>query len=293
MYYMELNKVKCPICMFNDSKTFIVYERRYFIVSCNNCEHVYLDLEPLSDHVATIYSDYYFKGYKDGYPDYLNQKSLLIKRGQYYSNIIGKFIKPGSMLDVGCSSGYIIKGFKESGWDVKGVEPNIKMAKYGKDKYDFDISITAFEQYQDQSTFNLITMIQVIAHFYDVRKCLKNASRHLESNGLLLIETWNRNSLTAKIMGKAWHVYCPPSVMNWFNPSSLRMFVEQFKFKYLTSKRTYKKMQMGHVKTRLSSKSETSFRYRIIENIAKLLRDETELIYPGDDLFYMIFRKIG
>ena len=283
--------MKCPVCNFNYSRPFIKDERGYLIVSCNNCKHVYLDFEPLPDHVSSVYSDDYFKGREDGYPDYIQLEPLLIRRGHYYSKIIGQFTGPGNMLDVGCGSGFIMKGFKDDGWEVKGIEPNINMAKYAKDKFDFDISETAFEQYQDQRTFDLITMIQVFAHFYDVRKCLKKASQFLKPNGLLLIETWNKNSLTAKVMGDAWHEYSPPSVTNWFTPPSLNMLVEQYNFKNLISKRTFKKIQLKHAKSLLSSKSEKSFIIRIIAKIVKFFPNETELIYPADDLFYMVFRK--
>lgn len=48
---------------------------------------------------------------------------------------------------------------------------------------------------------------------------------------------------------------------------------------------------MKHAKSLLSNISEKSFIIRIIEKIAKLFPDETELIYPADDLFYIVFRK--
>ena len=133
-----------------------------------------------------------------------------------------------------------MKGLKDNGWNVKGVEPNVNIAKYGIEKFNFDISSISFDLYDSKNKFDLITMIQVIAHFYDVRICLENASRLLKPNGLLLIETWNKDSLIAKIMGKAWHEYSPPSVLNWFTPSSLKILAEQLKLKHLISKRTLK-----------------------------------------------------
>jgi len=283
--------MECPICAHTNSKLFIEVDNKYCIVSCENCEHSYLHFQPLSNHASLIYSDDYFKGREDGYPDYIALEPLLFKRGKYYSNIIEKFAEPGYLLDVGSGVGFIMKGFKDNGWEVKGVEPNIKMAKYGRDKFDLDISTEAFEIYSDYSKFDLITMIQVIAHCYEVRKCMENASRLLKSKGLLLIETWNNKSFTAKIMSKAWHEYSPPSVTNWFNPSSLSLLAEQFGLTCLMSKRTFKKIQLGHAKSLLSSKSDNSFILRTIEKSLKLFPDETELIYPGDDLFFSVFRK--
>lgn len=284
--------VACPVCRFQQSNPLMKDESQYRILSCGNCKHEYLDFEPRSDHISKIYSDDYFNGGKDGYPDYIQLASLLIERGGYYANIIRRFMEPGSMLDVGCGSGFIMKGFRDNGWEVKGVEPNRKMATYGIEQFNLDISLTSFEAYRDPNVFDLIAMIQVIAHFYDVRSCIENASRLLKKNGLLLIETWNRDSLTAKIMGNAWHEYSPPSVVNWFTPSSLKMLAKQYGFKCITFKRTLKKIQMRQAKLLLSSKSKQSAIIKIVEKIANFLPDETELIYPGDDLFYILFKKV-
>ena len=284
--------VACPVCRFKHSNPLMKDESQYRILSCGNCKHEYLDFEPRSDHVSNIYSDDYFNGGKDGYPDYIQLEPLLIKRGGYYANIIRRFMKPGRMLDIGCGSGFLMKGFRDNGWEVKGVEPNRRMASYGIAKFNLDISVSPFEAYSDQNLFDLIAMIQVIAHFYDVRSCIENASRLLKTNGLLLIETWNRDSLTAKIMGNAWHEYSPPSVVNWFTPSSLTMLAKQYGFKCITFKRTLKKIQMGQAKLLLSSKSKQSVIVEIAEKIANLIPDKTELIYPGDDLFYILFKKV-
>ncbi len=284
--------VACPVCRSQQSNPLMKDESRYRILSCGSCKHEYLDFEPRSDHVLKIFSDDYFNGGKDGYPDYIQLESLLVERGGYYSNIIRRFMKPGSMLDVGCGSGFIMKGFRDNGWEVKGVEPNMKMTTYGIEQFNLDISMTSFEAYRDSNLFDLITMIQVIAHFYDVRSCIKNASRLLKTNGLLLIETWNRDSFTARIMGNAWHEYSPPSVVNWFTPSSLKMLAKQYGFKCITSKRTFKKIQMRQAKLLLSSKSKRFAAIEIIEKIANLIPDEAELIYPGDDLFYILFKKV-
>jgi len=33
------------------------------------------------------------------------------------------------VLDIGCAAGFILKGFEDSGWICRGIEPNETMAK--------------------------------------------------------------------------------------------------------------------------------------------------------------------
>ena len=179
----------------------------YRIVSCNNCTHIFLDFVPDSNHVSSIYSMDYFKGNKCGYPDYLQLSQLLIQRGHYYSEIVKRYTSPGSLLDIGCGAGFVMKGFSEEGWKVKGIEPNNEMSDYANKYFGFHVTAEPLEKHEDENTYDLITMIQVVAHFYDVRTCIDKAAGMLKPNGMLLIETWDRNSITAKLMGHAWHEY--------------------------------------------------------------------------------------
>ena len=106
-----------------------------------------------------------------------------------------------------------------------------------------------------------------------------------------VIETWDKDSLTAKIMGKAWHEYSPPSVTNWFTPSTLKMLMVQQGLKHLKHRRRLKKISIRHAKSLLAYKSRQSTLTRIIEKVVKIFPDEIEVIYPGNDLFWMIFKK--
>jgi 2-polyprenyl-3-methyl-5-hydroxy-6-metoxy-1,4-benzoquinol methylase len=283
--------MNCPVCKSEDFRRFTAVEDEYLLLSCGSCDHVYLDYTPLPDHVATIYSDDYFEGGKAGYPDYIQEESLHIKGAQFYSNVISELAAPGHMLDIGCAAGFLLKAFQDRGWKVQGVEPNLKMARYGRDRFGFDVTATSFESYISKNEYDLITMIQVIAHFYDVRKCIEKTTHLLKRNGLLLIETWDKDSLTAKIMGKEWHEYSPPSVTNWFTPSTLKMLMAQHGLKHLKYHRRLKKISIRHAKSLLSYKSGQSTITRILEKIVKIFPDEIDVIYPANDLFWMIFKK--
>jgi 2-polyprenyl-3-methyl-5-hydroxy-6-metoxy-1,4-benzoquinol methylase len=62
--------------------------------------------------------------------------------------------------------------------------------------------------------FDLINMIQVIEHVYDLDKALQNVARLLKEDGLVLVESWNMKSIVARMMGKRWPEYNPPSVVH-------------------------------------------------------------------------------
>lgn len=73
-------------------------------------------------------------------------------------------------------------------------------------------------------------MVQVIAHFHDLQGAFQAVIELLSPKGYLLVETWNKDSLVAKALGKGWHEYSPPSVLHWFSPSTLKQLLTPLGF---------------------------------------------------------------
>ena len=126
---------------------------------------------------------------------------MLRSRGRMYAKKIAQFTKPGKMLDVGAAAGYILQGFVESGWIGMGLEPNASMAALGSSQLGLDVCQGSLESIETDECFDLISMIQVDAHFYDAKLAFQKAYELLNPGGLLLIETWDRSSVSAANSG--------------------------------------------------------------------------------------------
>ncbi len=106
--------------------------------------------------------------------------------------------------------------FQRAGWKCIGVEPNRRMREIAAERFQVEMfdSLESFSESVKSNTplpFQLATLIQVISHLPDPRLTLKQVNQQLEETGLLLVETWDRNSLIAKISGSGWHEWNPPS----------------------------------------------------------------------------------
>ena len=64
-------------------------------------------------------------------------------------------------------------------------------------------------------TYDLVTMIQVLPHFYDLHQALQSAADVTKPQGYWLIETWNRDSMSAKLFGSEWHEYKGCFILNF------------------------------------------------------------------------------
>lgn len=273
----------CPLCQ---SESKFAFEAKGFTLrDCAACAHRFAEIAGGEAHVASIYDDSYFSGGGAGYADYLADAEMLKKRGRMYAQKIAKFTdEKGNILDVGAAAGFILQGFIDEGWRGAGIEPNETIARAGREKLDLDIRSGSLESFETSEKFDLVSMIQVVAHFYEPRTAFQKAFELLEGNGLLLIETWNRESLSARIFGKNWHEYSPPSVLQWFSEKGLTAFLKDLGFEKIARGRPSKKISGAHAKSLL--------KYRMGENfLLKLIPDGLNFPYPSEDLFWALYRK--
>ncbi len=283
---------RCDIC--GDDSPQAIEKHGIPIHECGKCRYRFACLPTSSDHVSTVYDDDYFVGGAAGYPDYLAQSELRKQHGIRYAQLVDGTVPTGRLLDVGAAAGFLMKGFEESGWKVRGLEPNEGIARRGEQEYEFDIrvgTLESFDEDQYDEPFDLISMIQVIAHFHDLDRALQNAATATKPGGYWLIETWDYRSLTARGFGKYWHEYSPPSVLRWFSPKSLRLLCARYDMQLISTGRPKKFIQGGHAKSLIRHSCENHRWLRPLSPLASLLPDVLQIPYPFDDVFWALFRN--
>jgi SAM-dependent methyltransferase len=230
-----------------------------------------------------VYDHSYFFGGGAGYSDYASERELLVDRGRMYAEKAAEFTIGRKVLDVGAAAGYILQGFVDAGWHGMGLEPNAAMAKLGQSS-GLDVRIGTLETFETPERFDLISMVQVAGHFYEPMTAFSRAMDLLNTGGLLLVETWDRRSVSARLFGRHWHEYSPPSVLHWFSRSGLDVLLTDIGFESVASGRPTKKISGGHVRSLL--------RYRIGgTRLWNVIPQNIVLPYPAEDLFWSLFRK--
>lgn len=279
----------CPLC--HNSSRQIFQAHGYWIRDCEACNHRFAELNTGSDHTKTIYSDEYFQGGGAGYPDYLGEARILRNHGRRYGKILEKYMRPGTMLDVGAAAGFVLQGFTDCGWQGDGIEPNQAMAAYAQNELGLNVQAGALESLKKNQQYDLVNMVQVIAHFAEIRTALQQAADTTKPEGFWLIETWNKDSFAASMFGQNWHEYSPPSVLHWFSPTTLKALASSFGFEEIARGRPSKWINGGHAKSLLQFKMESLPLGKLMGKPLNLLPEYLPLPYLADDLFWMLLKK--
>jgi SAM-dependent methyltransferase len=268
-------------------------KHRYWICRCTDCGHQSADVGNRPDHVALVYGDEYFQGGGAGYSDYFAEQDVLRNHGRRYGKLLRGFMPPGTVFDVGAAAGFVLQGLIDAGWSGRGIEPNSRMSDHARTRLNLRVETGTLESFQTGERFDLVTLIQVVAHFPDLRKAFAAASGITRPGGYWLIETWNRESRAARIFGRHWHEYSPPSVLHWFTPITLRALAESFGFHEVARGRPSKWLNGAHALSLLQYKlgGSISIAGRLLAGAGKLVPRNIPLPYLADDLFWMLFQK--
>lgn len=276
-------------CHTQKKKLFV--KNGYHIFECSKCSHRFAEINDVENHLSEVYSDSYFFGGKAGYPNYFEEGDLLIASGQRYSKILSRYTKPGKLLDVGCAAGFIMKGFENFGWKCEGIEPNNTMAMYGRNMMKLNIETISLEEFDKNTKYDLICLIEVIGHFYNLSKAINNISTLLTDDGFVLVESWNMKSAIAKLLGKRWHEYSPPSVLNWFSDKSLSTLFELVGLKLIASGHPLKRINIKHALSLLDEHMPQFYLKKQLFSWTTEKAGSYTVIYPLHDLKWYLFKK--
>lgn len=151
----------------------------------------------------------------------LNQAKALQKHGQ----------DKISFLDVGCSSGSVLKVAGACGFDIHGVEPAAKAAATAQTVPGAKI-FNGFlhEAAYPDNHFDIITLFEVIEHLTDPISLVKEINRILKPGGTLVIGTGNADSWTVQALGSKWEYFdirLHGGHISFFTPASMKLLARK------------------------------------------------------------------
>lgn len=218
------NLKKCEICGKKKFEKFQSIGRigkpleygKLNIVICKFCSHKFTNPR----FQDSFYKKYYKKNYRkiafgDLEPSKEYQKFQKL-RGDLVFNFFKKKInlESGHMLDHGCASGLTMLPWKRNNWKTYGIDPHEPSVELGNKKFLLNIKKAFGENLPfSKNKFDLILSLGSLEHSYDLSKSLKEITRTLKKDGLLIIR-WR----SSKLIG---------SPLEYYNHNHYRFFTKK------------------------------------------------------------------
>lgn len=210
---------ECIFC--NGNKNQLLFTKdSYQIVKCSKCGLV------RTEGGSSIS---YYNYHRD--QDYIKFYSRFRNILEYRVRLIKRFRKrPGKVLDVGSSTGTLLRIFKKDGWECWGIDPSesfsLSRAKSIK------VIKNIFEKASLPSNyFNVLVFNHTLEHLDNPFKALGKAYRVLKKEGLILVDVPNFGSLSSRILGSNWPYLLPTEHKYHFTKESLKGILAKAGFK--------------------------------------------------------------
>ncbi|WP_445185033.1 class I SAM-dependent methyltransferase [Pseudonocardia sp. Cha107L01] len=192
----------------------------YRYVACRRCRTGRIDPIPDAGVLSKIFGDSYFRGggAVGGYADYVADKTNHARNARGRVSRMARLgLDRGPVVDVGTATGETLVALRDDGWTPQGVEISQGVAEIARAR-GFDVR-PKLEDYLDALTgaCAAVTFFQSLEHLPDPAEALRTAALLLRPGGYVVLETWDRGSLIARLMGPGWQQVSPPSVIWMFH----------------------------------------------------------------------------
>ena len=198
------------------------------VVRCTKCHGVYQrpTLLPQFNPYAECPPEDFFQ-HHDTQDRILHGQQL----AGFAESVLGR---PGSMLELGCGRGELLRGAADRGWTVRGVEMTEAYARIASETHGLEIERASIECAQSlEKSYEVVLLAAVLEHLHDPAETLKRVRSALRPGGLVFIDVPNECSLMSRV-GNAymrlratdWAINLSPSFSPFhvvgFCPVSLR-----------------------------------------------------------------------
>jgi len=218
--------VPCPLCG-GAPERLVGTKDGLRILRCSQCTAEYSEHALRNEELPGIYSEHYFHGDPAGYPDYEHDEDIHRERARaYLADITRLASTPGSLLDVGCATGFFLDEARRAGWRVRGCEVSDWAAGYARDQLKLEVSVGPFPTPDlAGKQFSVVSFLNVFEQLPDPRQAAAMLASLVEANGHLVLETWDADALLVKLLGMRWHQYRPRDTPIYLNRRSIeRLF---------------------------------------------------------------------
>lgn len=239
----------CPICSNKNCrldltcKDNLVSNESFEIRHCAACGFSFTQNFPSEDYIGKYYEAEDYISHTD------TQKGIINKLYHFARNIslksktslIKKYAatEAGTLLDIGCGTGYFLRNVCKKKWIVTGIEKSKQVREYAHDKFGLNIQDSDYLFDIPDQTKDVITMWHVLEHIERLNITMNNLHRILKDSGILFIALPNKASVDAKYYKQDWAAYDVPRHLWHFSPNDFEELANKHKFNVVKRKAMY------------------------------------------------------
>lgn len=214
----------CPICgnvlmcLWGQATDMGDSKRVHQLRKCRRCGHLFVDPVPSAEYLEGAY--------RRGDPSVITEGYVQNRSEGGWSggdrwviDAASRHEARNKLLDIGSANAAVLREFRKQGYSVEVVEPSPN-AEVLEGLLDIKVWRNTFENCEFDSTYDVISAIDVIEHVSSPVTFLRLARRAMSGRGIIVLRFPNSRSLRCRVERSAWSMIRPLGHIHYFTPSS-------------------------------------------------------------------------
>jgi SAM-dependent methyltransferase len=194
---------------------------RFAIEQCRQCGIAFTRPRVSAAELSKYYpTSYYGSGHKR-FPGLVEslQRMLYSTRARKVEQMAGG---PGKVLDVGCGPGFLLRQFRDRGWEAHGTEFSEAAAAHAREILKLEVSVGDIAEIGfNAGSFDAIVMWHALEHMVEPEATIAEVARLLRPGGIFLCAVPNFGSVEARLTRDRWFHLDVPRHLNHFRAETL------------------------------------------------------------------------
>ncbi|MEG0948391.1 MAG: class I SAM-dependent methyltransferase [Bacteroidales bacterium] len=219
----------CPVCGGHEMKNFLhcsdhyASGETYALMRCTGCGFIFTQDFPDESEIGRYYETPDYVSHSDTRKGLMNKvyhgvrRFMLNRKGKMTEGLLAG--KKGTILDIGCGTGYFLDTMKQRGWNTLGVEKSTLAAKAARDHFGLTV-VEDLREVTQEYTFDVISLWHVMEHLQDLPTVFGRLRSLLKEEGKLIIALPNSSSYDAGYYKEYWGAYDVPRHLWHFSPDT-------------------------------------------------------------------------
>lgn len=227
------------MCTGTDSNKFLTLKdysisgETFHISKCKTCGFRYTNPIPSEETIGKYYQSENYISHSDTNKGIINKLYHLVRKQSLKSKLklVNQASKEkGTILDIGCGTGYFLQACKEDGWKIEGMEPD-PGARALAEKNTSQTLYHDILSLPGEKKYDVITLWHVLEHVHKLNESIQHIHKLLKENGTLIIAVPNCDSWDSTVYKEFWAAYDVPRHLYHFTPPDMDKLLNKHKFK--------------------------------------------------------------
>jgi len=214
----------------------------YFI--CGACALIFQHPVPTEGAMRSWVDAEYTSG---AYHDYVSARAMKIRHFEDRFEAIGDRVRPGRLLDIGCSCGYFMEVAASRGYDVRGVEFSRSAIAAADPRIRSRIFEGTLESLPANGLFDVASAFDLIEHVPSPKAFLRRCAGLLKPGGTIVISTPDTGHFLRFLMRSRWPMLQPMQHLFLFSRRALAAALRAEGFTDVTVDTAYKTLSIDYL----------------------------------------------